>query len=199
MELRSLAALDAMLRPEHLLAIRHRDHFERPLAGMARGEGGMPRRVPVLRHHHMGEALRQRVDDRHDLVAAGNRQLAAGTEIVLDVDDDQSGPRIDHRYLLCPGAARGCRGADCHRSRHQTAPVDPESFRHGRLPRHRPGCLATPWSRCDAGPACVSPEETARGGLRHDAQLCESAEPPVSAARPKPRRARHAPHWRPAG
>ena len=47
--------------------------------------GGMP----VLRQHDMFGSPDQVVDQRHDLVAAGHRQRAARTEIVLQVDDDK--------------------------------------------------------------------------------------------------------------
>ena len=60
----------------------------------------MPGRVPVLRQHDRGEALAQLVDERDDLVAAGDRQAAARAEIVLNVDDDQCSPGVDHRPFL---------------------------------------------------------------------------------------------------
>ena len=56
----------------------------------------MPRRMPVLRQHDVLEILGQRVDQRHDLVAARHRQRAARTEIILHVDDDQ---RLFHAAL----------------------------------------------------------------------------------------------------
>src|SRR5262245_4597920 len=49
----------------------------------------MAARVPVLRRHHMREFSRQCIDRRHDLVAARHRQIAAGAEIVLNVDDQK--------------------------------------------------------------------------------------------------------------
>ena len=47
--------------------------------------------VPVLRHDDVLELLGELVDDRHDLLAALDRQRAAGDEAVLHVDDDQRG------------------------------------------------------------------------------------------------------------
>jgi hypothetical protein len=47
-------------------------------------------RVPVLRQHDVTETACQAVDDRHHLVPARHRQRPAGTEIVLDVDDDEN-------------------------------------------------------------------------------------------------------------
>ncbi len=49
----------------------------------------MARRVPVLRQHPHLVVRKQRVDRRHDLVAAGDGKCAARAEIVLHVDDDQ--------------------------------------------------------------------------------------------------------------
>ena len=56
----------------------------------------MAGRMPVLRHDEMVEILRQRVDQRHHLVAASNRKRAARAEIVLYIDDDQ---RLFHATL----------------------------------------------------------------------------------------------------
>ena len=49
----------------------------------------MPARMPVLRQHDVREFFRQAVDQRHHLVAARHRQIAAGTEVVLYIDDQQ--------------------------------------------------------------------------------------------------------------
>ena len=49
----------------------------------------MAARMPVLRQHDMGELRRQAIDHRHDLVASRHRQAAAGTEVVLDIDDQE--------------------------------------------------------------------------------------------------------------
>ena len=49
----------------------------------------MVRRVPVLRHHHVGEALGDAVDHRDHLVAVFDRQTAARQEAVLHVHHDQ--------------------------------------------------------------------------------------------------------------
>ena len=65
---------------------------------MARREARMAGGMPVLRQHDMIESRDQVVDQRHDLVATGNRKRAAWTEIILDVDDDQS--FVVHGLLL---------------------------------------------------------------------------------------------------
>ena len=51
----------------------------------------MSRRVPVLRQQDVVEARRDAVDDGDDLVAALDRERAAGQEVVLDVDDEKDG------------------------------------------------------------------------------------------------------------
>ena len=48
-------------------------------------------RMPVLRGHDEVIPRLKAIDQRHDLVASGHRQGAAGTEVVLNVNDDQGG------------------------------------------------------------------------------------------------------------
>ncbi len=45
--------------------------------------------MPILGQHDMVEALGEAIDDRHHRIAVGNRERAAGAEIVLHVDDQQ--------------------------------------------------------------------------------------------------------------
>jgi hypothetical protein len=52
------------------------------------------RGVPVLRHHHIGKALCDAVDDGNDLLAVFDRKAAARQETVLHVDDEQRGSVI---------------------------------------------------------------------------------------------------------
>ena len=66
----------------------------------------MARRVPVLGDDDVLERRRQRVDDRHDLGAALDRQRAAVDEAVLHVDDDQRRLGVG---LDLVGRARGAR------------------------------------------------------------------------------------------
>ena len=105
--------LHAMIRPEHLRAIIQLDRLEGLAAGVAGGEGGVSRRVPVLRQHDMAEAAPERVDCGYDRVAIRHGEAPARTEIVLDVDDEQDGPVVGHRLSsycsltsTTPGAAR---------------------------------------------------------------------------------------------
>jgi hypothetical protein len=88
-ELGAGRALHAMVGPQRLLAIGHRDVGEGGTPLVAGGEAGMTPRVPILRQHHMIESLDQPVDRPDDLVPLRHRQRTAGAEIVLDVDDDQ--------------------------------------------------------------------------------------------------------------
>src|SRR5690606_27167700 len=57
--------------------------------GVRRGKRAVAGRMPILRQHHVLEAPRKPVDERHDLVAARNGKRAARTEIILNVDDQQ--------------------------------------------------------------------------------------------------------------
>ena len=57
---------------------------------MVLGKAGMIGRVPVLGQHHRVEIGHQVIDRGHDFIAARDGQPAAGTEIGLHVDDDQS-------------------------------------------------------------------------------------------------------------
>jgi hypothetical protein len=45
--------------------------------------------MPVLRQHHVLEALTQPADERHHLVAPRHREPAARAEVVLYIDDQQ--------------------------------------------------------------------------------------------------------------
>jgi hypothetical protein len=56
---------------------------------MRTGEGCMAARVPVLRQDDMSEFDGQPVDRGNNLVAMRHRECAVGTEIVLNIDDDE--------------------------------------------------------------------------------------------------------------
>jgi hypothetical protein len=45
--------------------------------------------MPVLGQHHVIEAFGETIDDRHHGIAIDNGKRAAGTEIILHVDDQQ--------------------------------------------------------------------------------------------------------------
>jgi len=85
----SSSALHAVVGPQGLLAIRDIDRGEGTLARVRTGEGCMAARVPVLRHDDVSEFDGQPVDRGNDLVALRHGECAAGTEIVLNIDDDE--------------------------------------------------------------------------------------------------------------
>src|SRR5215468_11095527 len=63
--------------------------------------------MPILRQHHVAEPRGQRIDQRHDLVAARNRETSLGTEIVLDVDN-QEDVLVADRELFSHGGTLSC-------------------------------------------------------------------------------------------
>ena len=67
---------------------------------MAGRKARVTRRMPVLREHHAVAVRNQLVHQWYDLVATRNGQCAAGTKIVLDVDDDERFPGHDHSARL---------------------------------------------------------------------------------------------------
>jgi hypothetical protein len=82
----TLSTLHAVVGPEHLLPVGQLDHVEGLSAEVLRRERHMVRGVPVLGQNDVVEARRESIDERNDLVAAGNGQAAAGKKAVLDVD-----------------------------------------------------------------------------------------------------------------
>ena len=88
-ELGARRALHTMIRPQNLRPIGERDGLERAPAGMRRCKRVVAGRVPILRQHHVAETSRDAIDDRHDVVPIGDGKLAARTEVVLDVHDQQ--------------------------------------------------------------------------------------------------------------
>ena len=82
-------SLHAVIRPEDLPAIGDIDRLERLLAGMRRRKRQMPARMPVLREHDVREFGRQRINQRHNFIAARHGEATAGTEVVLDVDNEK--------------------------------------------------------------------------------------------------------------
>jgi hypothetical protein len=104
-----------MVRPKHLLAVGEIDGFERLLAGMRCCKRDMARGVPVLRHHHIGKALGDAVDDGNDLLAVFDREAAARKETVLHVDDEQRGSLI--RLDRCGPKRRWSEGSDGRRAK----------------------------------------------------------------------------------
>ena len=73
MELRAAGPLNAVIRPQYLLAIRNRDGFVRSAARMGGSERVMAPRVPVLGQQHVSKMSGDVVNDGDDLVSARNR------------------------------------------------------------------------------------------------------------------------------
>ena len=71
----------------------------------------MAGRMPVLRQHHVAEAAGEAIDVGDDLVALGNGELSAWTEVVLDVDNEQ-----DVAVCDCGRHGRARGGASCRQS-----------------------------------------------------------------------------------
>ena len=101
MQLGCRGCRDAVVGPEHLVAIGHGDCVVRLPAGMLAGEGRMVRRVPVLRRERMLEAVEQPVDNGDDGVAVRDGQLSTRHEGGLDVDQPQD--VILHRHSTYSG------------------------------------------------------------------------------------------------
>jgi hypothetical protein len=60
--------------------------------------------MPILRQHHVAEAAGEPIDGRHDFIATRNGKVAVGTEIVLDVDNQQDVAFSDcSRHGRAPG------------------------------------------------------------------------------------------------
>lgn len=107
---RAGSILQAVFRPERLWAVSRLDGIERLFAGVGGGERDVCGGVPVLSEDHVIEFLREGVDRRDDLIAAGYFKGATGAEVVLNIDDEQSivGLRCDHHgSLILPLEARG--------------------------------------------------------------------------------------------
>jgi len=92
-------SLDAMVRPQHLRLAVEFAHLEGFFPRMLRGEAAVVGGVPVLRGDDqvIVSAVHQRIGDRHDLLAIGDRQIAARAEAVLDIDQQQGAG-----HGLCP-------------------------------------------------------------------------------------------------
>lgn len=86
---RSFGALNAMVGPEDLEAVGQAYRLEGPFTFMRRSKGTMSRRMPVLRQHHILEALCESIDDRDDPIPFSNRKASTGKEGVLHVHDKQ--------------------------------------------------------------------------------------------------------------
>src|SRR5437763_9126779 len=112
---------------------------------MRAGEGEVAWRVPVLGQDNMREAPGQPVDHRHDLVPPRHGERAAGTEIVLHIDDQQ--------HLLLAGRLGRVHGV---------APPRPCSDDAGSS--HAPGYPAMPSSLAAVAPKILTRSSSERPG-----------------------------------
>jgi len=105
-------ALHAMIRPHGLLPVGRGDSVERRRTGIRGSEGEMVLRMPVLRHHHMRKRRYQTVGGGHNRIAVCYGERSAGTEIVLDIDDEKK-VAVTHRFpaLPFPGPRSQSRGS----------------------------------------------------------------------------------------
>ena len=70
-----------MVRPQRLVAVGEALGLEGRAARMGRSEGCVSFGAPILNQDDLGEVAHERVDDRHDLVAAPDRERAPRHEI----------------------------------------------------------------------------------------------------------------------
>ena len=91
MECRAARPLHAMIRPQHLRAVGHLDRFVWLAARMCGGERQVAGRMPVLCQHDVLETACQ-ADSSSGTTSSprGTARRAARTEVVLDVDDQQT-------------------------------------------------------------------------------------------------------------
>ena len=102
--------LQAVFGPEGLRAVRDLNDLEKLLI-VRGGEGDVLGGMPVLSEDDVVELLREGVDERDDLIAVDYREVAAGTEVVLYVDDEKGvgGLRCDHHGSLIVPLGKGRR------------------------------------------------------------------------------------------
>src|SRR5262245_61315452 len=61
-------------------------------------------RMPILSQHHVGEFSRQHIDQRYNLMSTRHRQIAAGAEVILNIDH-QKDVVISHSQIIGQSAA----------------------------------------------------------------------------------------------
>ena len=116
MELGARRALHAMVGPEYLRPVGRGNGVVGLFAGMRRGEGKVPGRMPILRQHDIAKPCGETIDDRHHLVAARHGERPAGTKIVLHVHHDEDVAAIDGRVFAHKSGSRSLMGPDRVRS-----------------------------------------------------------------------------------
>jgi len=90
-ERRAASALDAVVRPEHLMPVGQLYGRKRHLATVRRRKRDVTGGMPVLRQQHVVEPGRDPVDDRDDFITPIDGERPARQEVVLDVNDQQDG------------------------------------------------------------------------------------------------------------
>src|SRR5262245_46651534 len=67
---------------------------------MRRRKRQMPARMPILREHDVREFGRQGIYHRHNFMAVRHGEAAAGTEVVLDVDNEKRIALADSQFFF---------------------------------------------------------------------------------------------------
>jgi hypothetical protein len=102
----AFGVLDGVLGPEGLRAVRGLVELVVWLVVGGR-EGDVSGGVPVLRKDDVSEFFGESVDDGNDLVAVRYCQVAAGHEVVLNVNDEECVARLElHGHLMVEQAGR---------------------------------------------------------------------------------------------
>jgi hypothetical protein len=86
----SVAVLEAVVGPEGLVSVGDGDALEGLPAGVGGGEGDVAGGMPVLGEEDVVKSAAEGVNEWHDGVAVVDGEGAAGAEVVLDVDDEES-------------------------------------------------------------------------------------------------------------
>src|SRR4029077_18555963 len=89
MKSRAGCALHAMIRPQHLWSVGHGDRVVGRSPRMRGCKRQVSGRMPILREHDIAKVFREPVEHCYDFMALRYRKCAAGTEVVLYIDNDE--------------------------------------------------------------------------------------------------------------
>ena len=112
MQLSTRRALETVVGPESLFAVRRVDRVRKGIEVVGAGEGDVAFWVPVLRKDDVVEPGGKRVDAGDNLVAAVNSQRSTRQEVELHVDDEErvgGSEREGHESLYEPKRVIGTR------------------------------------------------------------------------------------------
>ena len=84
-----LSSLHAMVRPQHLGAVKHLGGFKRCFTAVSAGKRCMACRMPILGDDDIGKSGRHAVDDGDHLRPTGNSQVTAIAKTILHIDHDE--------------------------------------------------------------------------------------------------------------